>query len=124
MQFGTLGEIVFKPMFQPESLASSQSFRIATHSRLFQYPNLEFLGPDTRTRTLSITLHKEWCDIESTLQTLQANAENGQVLPLILGGKKEGDYMVQSIRKEGAAYKTDGKNLISIKINLELVEVQ
>ena len=121
MDLGTFGDIVMKPMCQPHTITDSQQFRTTTHNRMYNAPLVEFIGPGTSSKSMSFHLHTDWCDIENTLNLLQKAANNGKSLPLVIGGKKLGNYIIQSIDASNYVYST-AMTLVSVQIEVKLIE--
>jgi len=121
MELGTFGDIVMKPMCQPNTITDSQQFRTATHNRMYKTPLVEFIGPAASTKSMSFHLHADWCDIQETLDSLEQAANNGASMSLVIGGKKLGNYIIQSIDKSNAVYST-AMALVSVQVDIKLIQ--
>lgn len=67
--------------------------RWATHSVVSAKPKTEFLGADLRGLNLSIKLDAtHGVKPRNTLKEIEKAVENGTAMPLVIGGKKVGDY--------------------------------
>jgi len=121
MDFGTFGDIVMKPMCQPHTITDSQQFRTTTHNRMYNTPLVEFIGPGTSSKSMAFHLHKDWCDIQGTLDILEQAANNGASMPLVIGGKKLGSYIIQSIDKSNPVYSTT-MALVSVQVDIKLIQ--
>lgn len=125
-KLGTLGEIVFSvsdkkiQTFDDMSLESSVKYH--THDRHLEKPLLEFGGMETD--KLSFTMyHSVFLGVnpEKQIKMIDEYMNAGEILSLIIGGKKYGSKWV--ITKHSKAYKKFDKKgrvlVVESKVTLE-----
>lgn len=88
-------EIIFEvnanKIFTFSNLKRTITGNWATHSRLGQKDQAEFLGPGLQTQTLTIDLNAmHGVRPRTTLERLEAAIESGAVYPFVVGGKRVG----------------------------------
>jgi len=121
MNFGSFGDIIFKPLFQPSQISQHQQYIYATHKRLLQYPVIEFTAQGLNQKDMTIQLHQDWCNIENTIAYLTKYAQQGALFPLVIGNTFEGFFHITSFKKTKQIRKPDGL-LTSCELTLSLIE--
>lgn len=106
-----LGMLVFKRQTLPYTkLLHTAAFRWPANSRVGARPAPQYLGPDTETLTLSVTLIPEVTGGRSSLFMLQAMATSGCAWPLISGdGVIYGMYAITKIVNTQTELQEDGR---------------
>lgn len=124
---GTLGGVVFK--VSERSVQTFNNLKITTgasYSELKRHglkPLLEYTNPDLDTGSLDIELRRELgVNPEKALKLLDRYAEDGEVLTLIIGGKRYGSKWV--ITKNSKSYNRFDKKgrLLSADTSVTLQE--
>ncbi|MCM1217495.1 MAG: phage tail protein [Lachnospiraceae bacterium] len=107
-KLGTLGNIVFsvsdKKIQTFDDMSLETSARYYTHDRHLMKPLLEFGGLESD--KLSFTMHHSvflGVDPEKQVKQIDEYVEQGEILSLIIGGKRYGSKWV--IKKHSKAYK-------------------
>lgn len=128
-QIGNLGKLI---VFEVSSdkvltftrLQQSVGGRWTTHSPIGSKPQSEFLGPDTRSASLQISLNATLgVRPRDTLTRIENAAENGEHFPLVIGGKRIGnnEWAISKVSESWDVVYGKGE-LVSCSVGLTLTE--
>jgi len=122
----TLGDIVFEASSElVRTFSDAQhttSGRWTAHEVIGQKPAQEFGGPALRTLSLAIRLDSALgVDPEAEAAILRTAVEEGEVLPLLLGGEVCGDWIAKEMSEAWRNIGADGQIGV-IDVNLALEE--
>lgn len=124
---GSLGDAVFSSsaerVFTFRGMARAGAPKLEEHAVIGRKPVLEFVAPGLDQITFSIRLDRFLgVDPEKELLKLREAMTNGQILPLIIGGKYLGRWIIASLGETHARHDGRGK-LIVAEADLTLKEV-
>lgn len=120
--FAQLGIYEFKGVFGPSQVRTSSSVNNVEIGRVQGKPLTQAVGENLTTIDMSITLSNAWCDPMSVFESLKADMNNREVLPLIWGdGTVEGDFLIEEIGKEEIQRAPNG-DCVLIQVQLSLKE--
>lgn len=102
-----LGDIVFELLKEPLKWDGEKAWRYAEHPIIWGETKLQYTGHEPRAFDLSLRFHARFCDPETELQRLEAQAWKRGAdgfrtpLALILGsGEVLGKYVITQIDRE------------------------
>ena len=126
MKVGCLGDLVFEVsdgMIKTIRNASrSGSATIQTHQRHLMKPLQEFTGADAQSFDFKIRFSAYLgADPDTEIKKLFAYMENGVVLPLTIGTKSYGDWLIKKIKDTPEYYDRRG-NVTSTDVTVTLTE--
>lgn len=119
-----LGPIVFDFLNSPTGSSEKHSREFAVLKPLGGYPQIQDMGDNLSTRTLTWTFHSAFCNPAERWGQIQAHKEECSTLPLVYAsGFYPGVYKIKDASKTDV--KTDGiGNLIMINVEIELIRVE
>lgn len=123
---GSLGNMAFVASFDVlrtfQGLSRSADARWHRHERLNSKAKLEFLGPDLEQVTFSVRLDvSHGINPTRELQALREVRDGGLHVPLVIGGKYWGNWVVQSFAEDHRYF--DGKGtLLVASVSITLLE--
>jgi len=79
-------------------------------------PRLQWVADELESRTLEILLHRSFGDPQQSCDRLEAAADQHQALPLVIGGVRRGDFVIEKLAESARHMDAEGR--------LELVEVR
>lgn len=116
---GSLGGVPFES--STEKLRTFNNFnrsgaaRWSDHERLGMKPKREFIGPDTESIGLSIRLDvSHGINPERELVGLRSARDEGRILPLVMGDKFLGDYVIDSLSENHKHYSGRGDLMVAV----------
>lgn len=123
---GNFGPIVFTAsanlMRTFTGLTKESEARYAEHALAGQKPQLEFIGPGLESITFSIRLDRFLgINPEDEIQRAEELRDEGEVQPLIIGGKYIGMYVITSAR-EGLRHHDNRGRLVVADLDITLKE--
>lgn len=127
MSLGTLGNAIVFEVSSSKILtwASSrrtQSPRWHKHDVYGAKPVQEFIGPDLDGFTMAIRLDiNHGVDPTDQLNKIRDKAKAGEVLLLMIGGKRIGNYIIKNVDEEHVRHSRGG-TLVLAHLNLTLEE--
>ena len=126
MALGTLGDFVFEASSELvrtfRDASHTAAGRWAVHEIIGQRPVPEFGGPSLRRMSLSVTLDAAFgVSPETEADALRDACEAGTVLPLLLGGEPQGDWVLLEVSETWRRVGADGA-IGAIDLGLSLQE--
>lgn len=123
---GSLGNVPFEASTDKirtfTNFSRSGTSRWADHPRLGKKPKLEFIGPDSDAVSFSVRLDiTHGIDPERELVGLRSARDEGRVLPLVMGGKFLGDFVIDTLTENHRHYTNKGLLLVAA-VDLSLRE--
>ncbi len=121
----TLGSVVFEASSDLirtfQDAQHTTSARWSAHEIIQQKPKQEFGGPGLRTMTFAIRLDAALgVDPLAEAKVLRTATETGEVLPLMLAGEPEGDWIVKELAESWRHVSSAGLiRIIDLSISLE-----
>lgn len=125
MAIGTLGNVVFEVSSELvrtfSDMTETVSARWTAHEVIGQKPRQEYIGPALRTRRFAMTLRSDLgLDPVTESAALEASAEDGEVLALVIGGRPLGDWVITELRRNERHIAADGTiRTIDLQLSLE-----
>ena len=120
--FAQLGNIIFQNKLGFVSLESSDA---ATYSEIEIFgrkPKIQKTGDALRKLEVGLYFHKNFTDPAASIERLNIEMRQGNVLPLVMGdGDFVGNFVISSIRKTTSTTASDG-SIISAFAALNLIE--
>jgi len=125
---GTLGRAVFEAsearVFTPTGFARRGSPRIEEHAVVGQKSQLEFIAPALEEVSFSIRLDAALGVAPlKELERLRASRDKGDILPLAIGGKYLGDWMIADLQETWRQVDNRGRLLLA-EAAIKLKEVK
>lgn len=128
MYIGYMGSVVFivssHYMLTPTNFTQEAKSRWADHDVIYKKPVSEFLGAGLRGVGFDVVLSSmHGIDPARQIQTLQSMSENGDVFPLIIGGKpvSQNYWRLDSMSVADTYYNPVGK-LVRARVSVKLTE--
>lgn len=116
MYIGYMGSVTFVVsshyMLTPSKFQQGTEARWQDHDVIFHKPVSEFLGPELKSVSFEIILSAQHgITPEKEIKTLMAMCENGEVFPLIIGGKPVSSnyWRLESVSVGDTYYTATGK---------------
>lgn len=128
-QIGNLGRLIVFEVSSEKvmtfaSFAQTVKGRWAEHNMISGKPKSEYIGSDLRSANMTIVLSAEHgVKPRSTIEAIERAVETGEVFPLVIGGKRVGDYSwrITSMSETWDNVVLDGV-LAKAKISIQLDE--
>lgn len=124
---GTLGEAVFEVsidrVFTFRDFSRSGSPRLEEHAVIGRKPTLEYVAPGLNEISFSIRLDRFLgVDPEKELEKIREAMEQGQIIPLIIGGKYLGRWVITKADEKHSRHDGAGKIVVA-EVSIALKEV-
>lgn len=115
---GTLGNIVFESstsrVFTLSNMSRSGAPRFEQHDVIGIKPVLEYVAPGLDTFTFNIRLDRFLgVTPEDEIKKIREARDIGQILPFTLGGKYEGEWVIESVTETNKSMDGRGKLIVS-----------
>lgn len=125
---GTLGRAVFEAsagrVFTPTGFGRSGSPRIEEHAVVGQKSQLEFIAPGLEEVSFTVRLDAALGVAPlKEIDRLRASRDAGDILPLAIGGKYLGDWMIGSLQETWRQVDNRGRLLLA-EVAITLKEVK
>jgi phage protein U len=121
LPWGQLGDIKFRLLIAPNSFSTGYDFNYVEQPRILGKPTLQQVGGTLRTIDLKFDFHYQFCDPQQELDKLVKLAEKHQAVPLSLGDRYQGDWVIESIPL--TVNMTDAQaQLLAIEVQIRLRE--
>lgn len=128
MYIGYMGSVVFIAsshyMLTPSNFSQETKGRWADHNVIYKKPVSEFLGPGQRTISFEIILSSmHHITPSSQINTLRRMCENGEVFPLVIGGRPvSSNFWRLDSMSVGETYYGPTGTLKFAKVSVKLIE--
>lgn len=122
---GTLGSAVFETstdkVFTWNSFSRSGSARYEEHAVVGKKPVLELIGPGLESLSISMRFDVALgINPIVEINKLRESRDNGDILPMTIGGKYLGDWVIESLSEEWQRTDNKGNLLVaSVQFNLK-----
>ena len=117
----TLGDYEYKLIMAPSRYSTGWKWNWVEHDRIEGKPTLQQVGGTLRKIDLDLHLHGEFCNPEKELQTLIDLANKGEAIPVVIGEKYQGLFVIEdlplTVRKT-----TEEAALLAIEVTVTLKE--
>jgi phage protein U len=119
--WGQLGGVQFRLLTAPKSFSTGYDYNYVEQPRILGKPTLQQVGGTLRTIDLEFEFHYSFCEPQKQLAQFTKMAGKQQAVPLTLGDRYEGDWVIESIPV--TINMTDAQaQLLSINVQVKLKE--
>lgn len=123
VQWGALGEVLFKSFFSPKDFQDSRRWRVQPQQLVQGYPSHQMTGEDERSVRMTIELHNEFSDLTKAHIDLTDLAEKQIPRGLVVGTETLGMFTVREMPRTIIETLPNG-TIIAVSYQLTLVEVR
>lgn len=121
--FASLGDIVFRGLYSPQSLTTGRKATYAEHARIGRTPRLQRTGTELQVIELPITLDLAMGIVPAReIDKVQRYLDSGEIIPYISGtGRVLGDFVITSFDITATHALADG-TLQRVEMQVQLRE--